>query len=112
MKYFLSHRMRKDSEQVVNEAFNTFLLALDGDVDFEPEAVMHLLRRMKKNPMVGAACGRIHPIGAGKSSFFNYYILKPTTQMSKFIIVEKILFVELKCCIKPVQVVRKPVQVK
>lgn len=45
---------------------NTFILALDGDVDFKPEAVTLLLDRMKKNPLVGAACGRIHPIGAGK----------------------------------------------
>ena len=44
---------------------NTFLLALDGDVDFKPEAVTLLLDRMKKDPLVGAACGRIHPIGAG-----------------------------------------------
>lgn len=44
---------------------NTFILALDGDVDFKPEAVTLLLDRMKKNPLVGAACGRIHPIGAG-----------------------------------------------
>ncbi|VDI05627.1 chitin synthase [Mytilus galloprovincialis] len=44
---------------------NTFLLALDGDVDFEPEAVLSLMRRMNKSKIVGAACGRIHPIGSG-----------------------------------------------
>jgi hypothetical protein len=45
---------------------NTYLLALDGDVDFRPEAVRLLVDRMKKNKKVGAACGRIHPIGSGK----------------------------------------------
>jgi chitin synthase len=38
---------------------------LDGDVDFRPEAVRLLIDRMKKNKKVGAACGRIHPIGSG-----------------------------------------------
>lgn len=47
---------------------NTYLLALDGDVDFHPEAVRLLVDRMKKNKKVGAACGRIHPIGSGKNS--------------------------------------------
>lgn len=46
-------------------AENTFLLALDGDVDFKPDAVLSLARRMKKSKQVGAACGRIHPIGTG-----------------------------------------------
>lgn len=45
---------------------NTFLLALDGDVDFKPEAVTLLLDLMRKNSDVGAACGRIHPIGSGE----------------------------------------------
>ena len=46
-------------------AENTFLLALDGDVDFQPEAVIRLVDMMKKNKGVGAACGRIHPTGSG-----------------------------------------------
>ncbi|CAG2184876.1 CHS1 [Mytilus edulis] len=61
----VSHRLPNKIDRIVDNSYNTFLLALDGDVDFQPEAVMHLVRRMKKNPMVGAACGRIHPIGHG-----------------------------------------------
>ena len=59
---------------------NTYLLALDGDVDFRPEAVRLLIDRMKKNKKVGAACGRIHPIGSGKSasSFDEPFILGVT----------------------------------
>ena len=55
---------------------NTYLLALDGDVDFHPEAVRLLVDRMKKNKKVGAACGRIHPIGSGKNRFLEQDCLK------------------------------------
>lgn len=69
MYYFLAHKLMnipkktKSQRRVIAE--NTFLLALDGDVDFQPKAVQLLVDRMKKNPTVGAACGRIHPIGSG-----------------------------------------------
>lgn len=43
----------------------TFLLALDGDVDFSPEAVLHLLDAMERDSTIGAACGQIHPLGSG-----------------------------------------------
>lgn len=46
------------------QAQNTFILALDGDTDFSPGAIKILLDRMKDDN-VGAACGRIHPIGNG-----------------------------------------------
>ena len=46
-------------------AENSYLLALDGDVDFQPDAALRLVDLMKKNPGVGAACGRIHPTGSG-----------------------------------------------
>jgi len=42
------------------------MLALDGDVDFKPDAVRLLVDLLKKNKKVGAACGRIHPIGSGR----------------------------------------------
>lgn len=48
-----------------SQAENTFILTLDGDVDFKPDAVRLLVDRLKKNKKVGAACGRIHPIGSG-----------------------------------------------
>lgn len=76
--YLLSFKMTefkklhsKDHEEdlkklMIDISANTFILALDGDVDFKPEAVTLLLDRMKKDPLVGAACGRIHPIGSGR----------------------------------------------
>lgn len=48
-------------------AENTFLLTLDGDIDFTPNAVALLVDLMKKNTNLGAACGRIHPVGSGKA---------------------------------------------
>ena len=46
-------------------AENCFLLTLDGDIDFQPNAVSLLVDLMKKNKNLGAACGRIHPVGTG-----------------------------------------------
>ncbi|GAB1606839.1 chitin synthase chs-2-like [Argonauta hians] len=46
-------------------AQNTFLLTLDGDIEFQPPSFLKLLDRMKKHPHVGAASGRIHPVGSG-----------------------------------------------
>ena len=48
-----------------DQAENTYILTLDGDVDFHPDAVRLLVDRLKTNKKVGAACGRIHPIGSG-----------------------------------------------
>ena len=50
-------------------AENTYILALDGDVDFKPEALILLLDLVKRNKKVAAACGRIHPIGSGRFGF-------------------------------------------
>ncbi|XP_068100161.1 chitin synthase chs-2-like isoform X2 [Hyperolius riggenbachi] len=47
------------------EKSNTYILALDGDTDFQPSAVMLLVDRLRMYPRVGAACGRIHPTGIG-----------------------------------------------
>ena len=40
-------------------------MALDGDVDFKPNAVQLLIDRLRRNKKVGVVCGRIHPIGSG-----------------------------------------------
>lgn len=61
-------------------ALNTYLLALDGDVDFRPEAVLLLVDMMKKNDKVGAACGRIHALGSGGQNIpilQTVYIVRP-----------------------------------
>ncbi|XP_036368106.1 chitin synthase chs-2-like [Octopus sinensis] len=68
MYYFLGYNLLGTSHTARRKqtiADNTFLLALDGDVDFKPEALQLLVDRMKKNEKVGAACGRILPRGSG-----------------------------------------------
>ena len=45
---------------------NTYILALDGDIDFQPDAVSKVVDLMKKDKNLGAACGRIHPVGKGR----------------------------------------------
>lgn len=61
---------------------------MDGDVDFGPDSVRMLIDRMRKNKKVGAACGRIHPIGTGPLIWFQKmeyaisYWLQKTTEHS------------------------------
>lgn len=59
------------SKEVISE--NTFLLALDGDIDFQPNAVHLLVALMKKNKGLGAACGRIHPLGSGPMVWYQMF---------------------------------------
>jgi chitin synthase len=70
MYYFLGHRLMANNEIPLKrkqiKAENTFLLALDGDIDFEPSALLLLVDLMHRDLRVGAACGRIHPTGSGK----------------------------------------------
>ncbi|XP_043993753.1 chitin synthase chs-2-like [Gambusia affinis] len=62
--------LRKEFQR---EKHNTYLLALDGDTDFQPAAVMLLIDRLKMYPRVGAACGRIHPTGSGPAVWFQKF---------------------------------------
>ncbi|KAK8746557.1 hypothetical protein OTU49_017078, partial [Cherax quadricarinatus] len=60
-----------DRKEVIAE--NTFLLTLDGDIDFTPSAVALLIDLMKKNTNLGAACGRIHPVGSGVMVWYQMF---------------------------------------
>ena len=52
MYYFLGHQLADlPAARKELRAKNTFLLALDGDVDFQPEAVIKLVDLMKGNPV-------------------------------------------------------------
>jgi chitin synthase len=57
-------------------AENTYLLTLDGDINFRPHAVQLLVDLMKKNRNLGAACGRIHPVGSGFMTWYYTLYLK------------------------------------
>ena len=68
MYYFLGYKLWSQEynlRRLQDKADNTFLLALDGDVDFEPKAMLLLVDLLRKDEKVGAACGRIHPTGSG-----------------------------------------------
>ncbi|KAG5831231.1 hypothetical protein ANANG_G00301620 [Anguilla anguilla] len=60
-------------EQLKKEKENTYILALDGDIDFQPSAVMLLVDRLRLYPEVGAACGRIHPTGTGPMVWYQKF---------------------------------------
>ncbi|KAF9415607.1 hypothetical protein HW555_006815 [Spodoptera exigua] len=76
MYYLLGHRLMDlpisvDRKEVIAE--NTYLLALDGDIDFKPTAVTLLIDLMKKDKNLGAACGRIHPVGSGFMAWYQMF---------------------------------------
>ncbi|XP_022047702.2 chitin synthase 1 [Acanthochromis polyacanthus] len=52
---------------------NTYILALDGDTDFHPKAVILLVDRLRMYHNVGAACGRIHPTGMGPMVWYQKF---------------------------------------
>merc|ERR1719334_2295427 len=76
MYYLLGHKLMElpisvDRKEVLAE--NTYLLTLDGDIDFQPPAVTLLVDLMKKNKNLGAACGRIHPVGSGPMVWYQLF---------------------------------------
>ncbi|XP_046403854.1 chitin synthase chs-2-like [Ischnura elegans] len=76
MYYLLGHRLidlPMPTACKEMRAENTFILALDGDIDFQPQAVQLLVDLMKKNRNLGAACGRIHPVGSGPMVWYQKF---------------------------------------
>ncbi|KAI7802330.1 hypothetical protein IRJ41_006855 [Triplophysa rosa] len=69
--YILGWRL--DRRYFKIEKDNTYILALDGDTDFQPSAVMLLIDRLKLYPEVGAACGSIHPTGTGPMVWYQKF---------------------------------------
>ncbi|XP_078503969.1 chitin synthase chs-2-like [Lissotriton helveticus] len=55
------------------KAKNTYILALDGDTDFQPSSLLLLVDRLRMYPNVGAACGRIHPTGVGPMVWYQKF---------------------------------------
>ena len=77
MYYFLGYQLRDnlqltDKQKELRSA-NTYLLALDGDVDFRPDAILKLVDLMKRDPRLGASCGRIHPTGGGYIQWYQKF---------------------------------------
>ncbi|XP_030597626.1 chitin synthase chs-2-like [Archocentrus centrarchus] len=76
-KYYTRLQRGEDEKELMKQAkkekHNTYILALDGDTDFQPSAVMLLIDRLRMYPRVGAACGRIHPTGSGPAVWFQKF---------------------------------------
>ena len=51
----------------------TYVMALDGDVAFKPEAVRLVLNRLERNMDVAAACNQIKPSGNGWLVWFQRF---------------------------------------
>ena len=51
----------------------TFILTLDGDVEFQPEAVRLMVDKIKENKRLGSVCGRVHPIGSGPVVWYQQF---------------------------------------
>ncbi|RWS27551.1 chitin synthase 1-like protein, partial [Leptotrombidium deliense] len=76
MYYLLGHRLMEipiDVNRKAVRAENTYILALDGDIVFDPPAVRLLVDLMKKNLNLGAACGRVHPVGSGPMVWYQKF---------------------------------------
>ena len=87
MYWLLGHRIaeRTDVDEKRKEtiAMHTFILALDGDINFRPHALHLVVDLMKKNKKLGAACGRIHPIGGGPMVWYQVCIVHSDGQTLK-----------------------------
>ncbi|XP_076622965.1 chitin synthase chs-2 [Colletes latitarsis] len=76
MYYLLGYRLMSSSMDIEHKeltAENTYILTLDGDIDFHPKAVKALINLMKKDKELSAVCGRIHPVGSGPMIWFQKF---------------------------------------
>ncbi|XP_048456933.1 chitin synthase chs-2-like [Rhincodon typus] len=76
-KYMILSGKFEDEMSTTNalktEKENTYILALDGDTDFQPSALILLVDRLRRYSHVGAACGRIHPTGTGPMVWYQKF---------------------------------------
>ncbi|KAM7423963.1 hypothetical protein PAMA_000360 [Pampus argenteus] len=70
---YLLPQSANDSKRRFITDDNTYILALDGDTDFQPKAVILLVDRLRMYDNVGAACGRIHPTGMGPMVWYQKF---------------------------------------
>ncbi|KAH9426858.1 chitin synthase I [Dermatophagoides pteronyssinus] len=68
---YLIYQQEPDRRDILMK--NTYLLALDGDINFQPDAVLLLVDLMRKNSKLGAACGRVHPVGVGPMAWYQKF---------------------------------------
>ncbi|CAF1113321.1 unnamed protein product, partial [Didymodactylos carnosus] len=56
--------LKRVDEKCLSKLQKTFILTLDGDIDFHPSAIQLLLNRLSKDKMTAATCARIIPKGS------------------------------------------------
>ncbi|CAG5111095.1 Oidioi.mRNA.OKI2018_I69.chr2.g5431.t1.cds [Oikopleura dioica] len=66
----IGQEQMKDSNGRRADEKNSFILALDGDVDFQPKDFDLVLSRMLKSSKIGACCNQIQPNGTGPLVWF------------------------------------------
>lgn len=71
--FILAQRDSENDNRKFISDDNTYILALDGDTDFQPKAVILLIDRLRMYENVGAACGRIHPTGMGPMVWYQKF---------------------------------------
>ena len=71
---------------------NTFILALDGDVEFRADSMMLMVEKMKESKKIGAVCGRVHPIGSGESDSTVHESLKGLSLSNSLVSFKGLLF--------------------
>ena len=64
-------------EQKETMASKTFILSVDGDTGFQPNALQKLIDILKKDEQVGAICGRIHLKGSGIFQLLSMFEIWP-----------------------------------
>ncbi|XP_053567033.1 chitin synthase chs-2-like isoform X3 [Bombina bombina] len=72
-KLYRKYLNLSDKSELEKAKSNTYILALDGDTDFQPSALLLLVDRLKMYEKVGAACGRIHPTGTGPMVWYQKF---------------------------------------
>lgn len=48
-------------------------MTLDGDVEFQPDAVRLMIDKIKENKKLGSVCGRVQPIGKGPMVWYQQF---------------------------------------
>ena len=67
----VSGEIEQGSAELTEE--NTYIMALDGDVNFMPQSLDLVLDRLTRNKHVAAACNEIRPIGSGWLVWFQKF---------------------------------------
>lgn len=62
----------KIKQNKIDRRFSPYFLALDGDIDFHPDALITTLEKLIAAPKVAVCCGRIHPTGSYLSPMLYY----------------------------------------